>query len=241
MKRMIGLCLWVLILLSLPISVCALPQAPHSSENAKSVDIEVDGNTMTICAEGYAAKIDWTSFDLYGGEETVQFADGDKRYLNLVYGKEPSFIDGIIRGRANVYIINPNGVIFGSNCQIDVANLFVSTCAIDQSLIDSFEKGNLSGILNNADTQPNGDIKIYGTVNADSIQLEGKNVCFADSAASNIPFDKITVISDGKETVSGSTLSEGNVWIVAAIGVVAVVVAVAAIVIVKKKKTKTEK
>ncbi len=48
-----------------------------------------------------------------------------------ITGSEISFIDGLLQtqGGANFFLVNPNGIVFGENAQIDVGGSFIATTA----------------------------------------------------------------------------------------------------------------
>jgi len=72
--------------------------------------------------------IDWGSFSIGSGELTrfVQ-QSATSAVLNRVIGASPSAILGALQSNGRVFLINPNGVLFGSGAQVDVAGLVVST------------------------------------------------------------------------------------------------------------------
>ena len=229
MKKIISLCLCAVIMLSLQISVYAMPQpGNYFSENAENAEITSNGDRMDITSTKSHSVIKFKSFDV-NENETVIFYSND--CLVLIYDNAPTAINGNIKGKANIYLVNPNGFVFGYKSQIDVNNLFVSTRPIDQSIMNYWEDGQLS----ETSAQLKRDITVLGTVTADSAFFEGNNVFIFNSALNNIPADKITVISNETSLFSSSVISEGNVWIVA-VGVAAVIVIAAAVVSKKKKK-----
>ena len=47
--------------------------------------------------------------------------------LNRVIGGDPSKILGTLQSNGRVFLINPNGILFGAGAQVDVAGLVAST------------------------------------------------------------------------------------------------------------------
>ncbi|MBP5976988.1 filamentous hemagglutinin N-terminal domain-containing protein [Brasilonema sp. CT11] len=68
-----------------------------------------------------------------GDGERVYFANpaGIQNILSRVTGNDSSKIFGFlgVNGNANLFLINPNGIIFGQNARLDVAGSFVGTTA----------------------------------------------------------------------------------------------------------------
>ncbi|MDF0605677.1 filamentous hemagglutinin N-terminal domain-containing protein [Neisseriaceae bacterium TC5R-5] len=84
--------------------------------------------------------IDWQSFDIGVGKQ-VNFQQPDSRAiaLNRVVGTNGSQILGQLNANGRVFLINPNGVLFGSNARVNVGSLITST--LDVSVAD-FAAGN---------------------------------------------------------------------------------------------------
>jgi len=68
-----------------------------------------------------------------GDGQRVYFANpvGIQNILSRVTGTDPSQIFGTlgVDGNANLFVLNPNGILFGSNAQLDVAGSFLGTTA----------------------------------------------------------------------------------------------------------------
>ena len=133
----------------------------------------------------------WKDFSVATGE-TVRFngskgdtATRDYNYLNVVTGANTSHIAGAIEGGNNVYIVNQHGVIFDEGSTVNVGNLYVSTKeAGDSDTVKAAINNNTdSAVLTTATTgSVVSDVVNLGTLNADVIQVEGKNIRFLDSA-----------------------------------------------------------
>ena len=88
------------------------------------------GNTMYVTGQHKNNVIDWKDFSIKNNE-TVAFQKVNNEtanYMNIVTGTATSAIDGkMTNPGGDVYLINPHGVIFGKEAQVDVGNLYVST------------------------------------------------------------------------------------------------------------------
>lgn len=146
--------------------------------------VATNGNTTNITSNTVNNVINWQDFSV-GKDETVQFDNGAKNnnYLNLVTGGSTSEINGKINGGNNVYIVNPNGVVFGSESSVDVGNLYVSTRAIDDSTINGIKNGTneMSDLLTSTPAALGGDVVNLGKINADTVKIEGVNITLLNS------------------------------------------------------------
>ncbi|MDB5720047.1 MAG: hypothetical protein JWP15_665, partial [Alphaproteobacteria bacterium] len=90
--------------------------------------------TTVISQTSHGAVIDWRGFDV-GTAETVRFdqPDASAVTLNRVLATDPSRIDGTITANGRIFIVNPNGVLFGSGSRIQVGGLVATTADIDDA------------------------------------------------------------------------------------------------------------
>ena len=113
---------------------------------------------MVIDQASNKLAIDWQSFDIGSGNKVTFNQPGtDSIALNRVLGADGSKIMGQLDANGRVFIINPNGVLFGSGAQVNVGGLVAST--LDLSVSD-FEAGNYAfkGNSSNASVINNGRI-----------------------------------------------------------------------------------
>ncbi len=118
--------------------VCAAPVGGEVS--AGSGNISQSGNTTTIQQNSDRLAINWNSFNI-GANESVRFNQPGAHAiaLNRVLGQDPSKILGNLSANGQVFILNPNGVLFGNGAQVNVGGLVATTMKLSDS---DFMNGN---------------------------------------------------------------------------------------------------
>ena len=107
---------------------------------AGSGRITQSGKTMTITQSTNRMAADWQSFNI-GVGNTVNFVQPSASAvaLNRVLGSDVSVIQGALNANGQVFLINPNGVLFSPTAQVNVGGLVASTLNIAK---DDFMAGN---------------------------------------------------------------------------------------------------
>ena len=122
---------------------------------------------MTVNQDSKHLAIDWSGFDIANDERvTFRQPDKDSVALNRVVGDAASVIEGTLSGNGHVYVINPNGVLFGKNASVDVGSLVASTARISDSDMANF--ANADGI-----TMAIPEDSSAKVINAGTIRAEG--------------------------------------------------------------------
>lgn len=95
---------------------------------AGSATIAQTGSATTINQSSQNAAINWQTFSV-GKTESVQFnqPNASAITLNRVTGAESSQILGSLTANGQVFILNPNGVLFGKGAQVNVGGIVAST------------------------------------------------------------------------------------------------------------------
>ena len=93
-----------------------------------------DALTTQINQSTAQAIINWKGFSI-DVNELVKFLQPDAAAvaLNRVTGVDPSTILGQLLANGRVFLVNPNGVLFGPNSKVDVGSLIASTFDIQDS------------------------------------------------------------------------------------------------------------
>jgi filamentous hemagglutinin family protein len=159
--------------MSLTLGLAAQAQSLPSggSVSAGQATFSGDANTLTVNQASAFTAINWQSFNI-GEGQAVTFVQPDARSvaLNRVLGADPSQILGGLSANGQVFLVNPNGVLFGRNAQVNVGGLVASTLGITDA---DFMAGNyrFSG-------GGDGAILNQGTIKADGgfVALLGANV-----------------------------------------------------------------
>lgn len=92
------------------------------------------GITTTINQTSQRLAIDWNTFSTAVGESVV-FAQPNAQAiaLNRILGSSPSELLGSLSANGQVFILNPNGVLFGAGSQVNVGGLVASTLSMSNA------------------------------------------------------------------------------------------------------------
>lgn len=117
--------------------------------SAGSGNIASNGAVTTITQGSDKLAINWNSFNIAAGE-SVNFVQPSREAiaLNRVLGSGASEIFGNLNANGRVFLINPNGILFGAGASVNVGGLVASTFGLsDQDFMNG--KLRLSGNAGN--------------------------------------------------------------------------------------------
>lgn len=101
--------------------------------------------------------INWQSFSI-GSGETTRFIqqNAQSSVLNRIVGQDPSLVLGALQSNGRVFLINPNGIVFGAGARVDVNGLVASSLKLSNQDFAAgrldFTADNNSGAVHNQGT-----------------------------------------------------------------------------------------
>ena len=147
----------------------ALPTGGAVTAGSASIAAVPGKTTITQTSQNTA--INWQGFSI-GAAEAVQFVQpgASSVALNRVLGADPSNILGSLSANGRVFLVNPNGILFGSGAQVNVGGLIASTRNISDA---DFMAGRYK-----FEGTGNGSVRNQGSINADGgyVALLGASV-----------------------------------------------------------------
>ncbi|WP_333995693.1 filamentous hemagglutinin N-terminal domain-containing protein, partial [Burkholderia orbicola] len=164
-------------------------------------------NRTTINQSSERGIIGWSNFDI-GGNESVVFnqPSSASATLNQIYSPDSTHIFGALKANGRIFIVNPNGVVFGQGASVDVGGLVVSSLGINN---DDFMQGRLrfsdgAAQLGEVLVRPGAEItaKSFVALLGHSVKNEGNIAAGQDPIASNrgislVAADAATIQMDG--------------------------------------------
>ena len=95
---------------------------------AGQANIAQNAANTTITQSTANVVINWQTFSI-GADHTVQFIQpgANSIALNRVLGADPSVILGTLQSNGKVFLLNPNGILFGAGASVNVSGLVAST------------------------------------------------------------------------------------------------------------------
>ncbi len=214
--------------------ICALVGLAFSGPLlANPVGPTVVGGTATFATAGRTlsvtnspnAIINWQGFSIGAGEATrfIQQSAASS-VLNRVVGQDPSAILGTLSSNGRVFLINPNGILFGVGSRVDVAGLIASTLNIsNQDFLAgrlNFQSGAVANPIQNygSITTPAGgqvyliapNVENHGVISTpqgQTILAAGKS---AQLVEADVPNLRVEVTAGGEALNVGQILAEGG-------------------------------
>ena len=163
----------------IPQVAAAAPTGHHGETTG--VHVAGEGTaTTTITATAANNVIKWADYSVKQGE-TVNY-DG-KNYLNIVTGGNTSAINGTINNTGgDIYLVNPNGVIFGKTASVNVGNLYVSTQEESTLNMAAFTGGGASPLSTAVGDVGKADVVNMGSLTANKVEVYGRSIRILDAA-----------------------------------------------------------
>ncbi len=199
-------------------TVLAAPQG--GAVVAGSAAISQNGATTTINQASQKAIINWNSFGIAKGE-TVRFDQpgASAIALNRVTGNNASAIYGTLSANGQVFLVNPNGVLFAKGAQVNVGGLAASTLGLaDKDFLNGnyqFSGDSVKSVVNQGELSAvaKGYIALLGAnaVNEGVIVAKEGTVAVGAGSKVNLDFtgDGLLQLSVDKEAVAALASNKG--------------------------------
>jgi len=103
-----------------------------------SGSIARSGNTTTITQTSANVSLNWRSFNV-GANQTVNFVQPSAAAVavNRIFDTRGTQILGHLNANGQVYLINPNGIVFGQGAQVNVGGLVASALDLSDSSLNN--------------------------------------------------------------------------------------------------------
>ena len=146
--------------------------------SAGAGSVTQSGATTTIQQASPNLSLKWQSFNI-APQETVNFVQPSASAVavNRIYDTNGTQILGRLNANGQVYLINPNGILFGQGAQVNVGALVASTLG--------FNDASLNGSSRTFSGTGTGSIVNQGTINATGSGGSGGYVALLGNTVSN--------------------------------------------------------
>ncbi|WP_426342664.1 YDG domain-containing protein [Pseudoduganella sp. S-14] len=163
---------------------------------AGQAGVNVQGNSMTVSQATQQAIMNWQGFNI-GAEAQVRFnqPNASAVALNRVVGGEASAIFGKLSSNGKVFLVNPQGVLFGAGAQVNVGGLVATSLGIsDQSFLSgsyNFSGSGTAAVRNEGSINAGGGIVALlapAVSNTGAIKAHGGSIALAAGNAVGLDF-----------------------------------------------------
>jgi filamentous hemagglutinin family protein len=157
-------------------------------------NISVNGSTMSINQTTQNAVVNWQTFNIGSGAAVNLSQPNAASALYRVVGNDASQIYGQLNATGQLFLINPNGVLFGRGAQVNVGSLVASSLGMsNEDYLSGTFKFSASSVFGNVINQGN-----IQTSNEGYVVFLGNTVDNAGSITAN---NGSVSLASGKEAV----------------------------------------
>ncbi|WP_233828379.1 beta strand repeat-containing protein [Paraburkholderia sp. ZP32-5] len=128
-----------LVMAALSLSAVGAHAAPGGGQVVSgSGSISRNGATTTITQSSSTLSVNWNSFNI-APKETVTFVQptASSIAVNRIFDTSGTRILGKLNANGQVFLINPNGILFGKGAQVNVGGLVASTLDVNDASLGS--------------------------------------------------------------------------------------------------------
>ncbi|HWW04671.1 YDG domain-containing protein [Collimonas sp.] len=143
-----------LVAAALSLTAIAAQAAPTGGQIvAGTGSIRQSGTTTTISQTSQNASLNWSGFNI-APQETVNFVQPSASAIavNRIFDTSGTQILGRLNANGQVFLINPNGILFGAGAQVNVGGLVASTLDFHDASLNSnsrvFSGGGSGSVVN---------------------------------------------------------------------------------------------
>ena len=182
------------------------------------------GAVTTIQQGSPTLQLNWQSFNV-GAGQTVNFVQPGRSALavNRIFGSTPSAIMGHLNANGQVWLINPNGVLFGPSARVNVGGIVASTLDVDPDSLGSRTRrfsGNGQGSVINQGTitaADGGYVALLGNrvSNQGVISARLGTIALAGGRAATLTFDGSQLVHIQVDASTLDNLAENHQLLVA--------------------------
>ncbi len=170
---------------------------------AGSGTITQSGAVTTITQDSSKLSLSWTSFNITP-QETVDFVQPSASAIavNRIFDTNGTQILGHLNANGQVFLINPNGIVFGAGAVVNVGGLVAAALDLNQASLDaaskSFSGNSADGVVNEGTitAAPGGYVVLLGNHvnNQGVISAQLGSVALAAGSAATLTFNNNSLV-----------------------------------------------